>query len=107
MHKSSKFLQRDLDKLEQWSRKWLLRFNEVKRKIMYFGRDNPEHKYKIGTTELKNLRKRISECTLQMMLSQVCNVQRQPRKQPKLWALLKELFHISTVQVSLLYTKPM
>ena len=24
----------------------------------------------------------------------------------KLWALLNELFHISTVQVSLLYTKP-
>lgn len=54
-HKNNKSLQRDLDNLEQWSRKWLLRFNEVKCKIMYFGRDNPEHKYKIGTTELKRV----------------------------------------------------
>lgn len=54
-HKNSKSLQRDLETLEQWSRKWLLKFNEAKCKIMYFGRDNPEHKYKIGTTELKKV----------------------------------------------------
>ena len=50
--RNSGSLQEDLDKLEKWSREWLLRFNELKCEVMHFGKGNPEHTYKIGQTEL-------------------------------------------------------
>ena len=47
-------LQNDLENLEEWSRKWLMKFNELKCKVMYmyFGKDNPKHTYVLGNIEL-------------------------------------------------------
>ena len=48
----SRSLQQDLEKLEEWSRKRLMKFNELKCKVMYFGRNNPKHTYVLGNSEL-------------------------------------------------------
>ena len=48
-------LQRDLERLEEWSRKWLMKFNELKCKVMYFGKNNPKHTYLLGNTELEKV----------------------------------------------------
>ena len=51
----SRSLQQDLKKLEELSRKWLMKFNELKCKVMYFGHNNPKHTYVLGNTELAKL----------------------------------------------------
>ena len=48
----SRSLQNDLENLEEWSRKWLMKFNELKCKVIYFGKDNPKHIYVLGNIEL-------------------------------------------------------
>ena len=54
-------LQEDLTKLQEWSQKWLLKFNEEKCKVMHIGRSNPHYDYQINnktleeTTEEKDL----------------------------------------------------
>ena len=48
-------LQRDLERLEEWSRKWLVKFNELKCKVMYFGINNPKHTYLLGNTDLEKV----------------------------------------------------
>ena len=54
-------LQQDLIKLQQWSSKWLMEFNEKKCKVMHFGANNPQHMYRLNnsfleeTTEEKDL----------------------------------------------------
>ena len=45
-------LQDDLLKLKDWSRKWLLEFNESKCKVMHIGRRNPNYNYQINNTTL-------------------------------------------------------
>ncbi|CAL4249564.1 unnamed protein product, partial [Meganyctiphanes norvegica] len=45
-------LQNDLAKLQDWSRKWLLEFNEKKCKVMHIGRLNLKHDYHINNTVL-------------------------------------------------------
>ena len=45
-------LQEDLDKLHEWSEKWLLNFNESKCKVMHFGAKNPNYDYRMGNTTL-------------------------------------------------------
>ena len=49
--KNSESLQRDLDRLEQWS-KMVSKVNKLKCKVLCFWRSNQEHKYIIGETEL-------------------------------------------------------
>ncbi|KAK3875681.1 hypothetical protein Pcinc_019464 [Petrolisthes cinctipes] len=46
-------LQQDLDKLKEWSRKWLLQFNEEKCKVMHIGRNNPGYEYTLGPSLLE------------------------------------------------------
>lgn len=46
-------LQQDLDALQDWSRKWLLQFNEEKCKVMHIGRRNPRCQYHLGATPLE------------------------------------------------------
>ena len=45
-------LQNDLENLEEWSRKWLMKFNELKCKVICFGKDNSKHTYVLGNIEL-------------------------------------------------------
>ena len=50
-------LQKDMDILQEWSNKWLLRFNADKCKVMRLGGQHPEYTYKMTnsneTTELE------------------------------------------------------
>ena len=43
-------LKADLKQLEEWSRKWQLRFNEEKCKVVYLGRNNHKYDYVIART---------------------------------------------------------
>lgn len=46
-------LQRDMDRVKDWSRKWLLTFNIEKCKVMHFGYGNPRNDYKLGESDLE------------------------------------------------------
>ncbi len=44
-------IQADLQKLQDWSMKWDLRFNEQKCKSLYLGKNNAKNTYKMGSLE--------------------------------------------------------
>ena len=45
-------IQRDLNKLSDWSDKWLLKFNHDKCKVMHIGNDNLRYNYQMQSTPL-------------------------------------------------------
>ena len=46
-------IQEDLIKLANWSNKWQLPFNETKCKVIYFGKNNPNHQYQMNNIQLE------------------------------------------------------
>ena len=60
------YLQEDIDKLQEWSKKWLLAFNTTKCKIMRLGNNQIDYQYKMGEN---NLEETISEKTWEFTLT--------------------------------------
>ena len=47
-------LQKDLDNLVEWSRKWKFGFNEAKCKVIHLGKSNPRHRYVMNDVTLES-----------------------------------------------------
>ena len=48
-------LQRDLNSIREWAKRWKMEFNVDKCKIMHMGRLNPQHSYSMDGAELQKL----------------------------------------------------
>uniref|UniRef100_A0A8B9ELZ8 Reverse transcriptase domain-containing protein n=1 Tax=Anser cygnoides TaxID=8845 RepID=A0A8B9ELZ8_ANSCY len=46
--------QRDLDRLENWVGRNLMKYNEGKCRVLHLGKNNPRHQYKLGTALLES-----------------------------------------------------
>ncbi len=57
-------LQNDIDKIVDWTRKWLMKLNDNKCKIMHIGKSNLKHLYSIESYN-SNSKSNLSETSLE------------------------------------------
>ena len=55
---ATELLQKDLDKISEWSTKWDLEFNTTKCRVMEFGKNSKRHigSYTIGTEQIPKIK---------------------------------------------------
>ena len=67
----SELLQTSINKLVEWTDKWLIKFNSDKCKILHLGKNNPKYKYYIKQADIiKELSETICEKDLGVYIDQ-------------------------------------
>jgi len=55
-------IQRDLDRLESWEQRNLIKFNKRTCRVLHLGRNNPMHQYRLGVDLLESSSVETWEC---------------------------------------------
>ncbi|PKU38653.1 hypothetical protein llap_11039 [Limosa lapponica baueri] len=66
-------IQRDLERLERWTRAKLMKFNKAKCKVLHLGHSNPKNKYRLGREWMESS----PEKDLGVVVDEKLNVSRQ------------------------------